>query len=108
MDQVIDGPTYFCNTMRVLRTKVSSTSIPTPHYNDRVDLGMAYPSAINMKSANPCTITVRTFFSITFGRTVNAGGKLWSPFGNTLTLEHSVQFVSRGAWIASLTSRRLK
>ena len=71
-------------------------------------IGKTYPSAIKMKSANPCTITVRTFFSITLGSTVKAGGKLWSPFGNTLTLEHSVHRVSIGAWIASLTSRRLK
>lgn len=67
-----------------------------------------YPSAINMKSANPCTMTVRAFFSIMFGRTVNTGGRLLSPFGNTFTFEHSVHSTSTGAWIASLTFLRLK
>jgi hypothetical protein len=67
-----------------------------------------HPSAINMKSANPCTITLRTLFSITFGKTVNAGGKLLSPSGNTFTFEHSAHSVSMGAWMASLTSFRSK
>jgi hypothetical protein len=63
---------------------------------------------MRMKSARPCTMTVRWFFSITFGKTVKAGGKLLSPFGKTLILEHSDHSVSSGAWIAFFTSLRLK
>ena len=79
-----------------------------PHTLQGKMFGKTYPSAIKSKSANPCTITVRKLFSITLGSTVNAGGKLWSPFGNTLMSAHSAHCVSIGAWIASLTSRRLK
>ena len=67
-----------------------------------------HPSAIKMKSASPCTITARSLLSITLGSTERAGGRLLSPLGNTLILEHSVQSTSRGAWMAALTSSRLK
>ena len=61
------------------------------------------PSAIRTKSANPCTMTLRSLFSIAFGNTVKTGGKLLSPLGNTFVL-HSSQVTLRGAWMACLTS----
>ncbi|KIK90683.1 hypothetical protein PAXRUDRAFT_831477 [Paxillus rubicundulus Ve08.2h10] len=45
----------------------------------------SHASASKLKSAIPCTIA---FFSIVFGRTVNAGGRLLSPPGNTFASEH--------------------
>ena len=68
----------------------------------------AYPSAMRMKSANPCAMTVRSLFSMTLGRTVKDVGRLASPFGNTFTDEHSVQVTLVGAWMAALTSARSK
>ena len=66
------------------------------------------PSAIRRKSARPCAITERLLFSMTFGSTVNAGGRLASPYGKTSIFAHNVQSTSTGAWIAALTSARLK
>lgn len=63
-----------------------------------------HPSAIKIKSARPWTITLRLLFSMAFGSTVNAGGKLASPRGNTLTSEHSAHSTSVGACSAFLTS----
>jgi hypothetical protein len=57
---------------------------------------ITHPSDMRMKSAVPCTITVRWLFSITFGRTVKTGWRLLSPFGNTLDVVHSSQ-VTLGA-----------
>lgn len=83
---------------------VSQNILPNRKRNDRTD-----PSAIRMKSASPCTITVLMFFSMTLGNTVNAGGKLASSsWGKTSSLLHAVQFTSRGAWMAFLTSVRSK
>ena len=53
-------------------------------------------------------ITDLLLFSITPGRTVKTGGKLASPFGNTLIFEHSTQVTLTGACIASFTSLRSK
>lgn len=56
----------------------------------------------------PCAITERLLFSMTFGSTVNAEGRLASPCGKTGMLAHNVQSTSTGALIAALTSARLK
>ena len=67
------------------------------------------PSAMRMKSARPCTTTARSLFSITLGSTVYAGGSDVSPpRTNTFVFAHSLHSTSTGAWIASLTSFRLK
>ena len=92
--------THFWIAIRVLLTPISA--IPPPLTN------RTHPSAIKMKSASPCTITARSLLSITLGSTERAGGRLLSPLGNTLISEHSVQSTSRGAWMAALTSSRLK
>lgn len=68
------------------------------------------PSAMRSKSASPCAITTRALFSITPGRTVNAGGRDESPCGKTSSclITHAFQFLPTGAWIAAWTSVRLK
>lgn len=64
---------------------------------------------MRIKSASPCTITVRLLFAMTFGRGPKDDGRLASPCGKTLTLSaHSVQSTPAGAWMCRLTSARAK
>ena len=56
---------------------------------------MRVPSAMYGKSRRPRAITERFLFWMTFGNTVNAEGRLVSPFGKTSILAHSVHSTSR-------------
>ena len=69
-----------------------------------------HPSEGSSKSARPVTITTGTPRFITRGRTSHETGvpRLLSPLTKTLLLLHSVHDTLPGAWIAALTSERLK
>ena len=90
--------TYFWIAILVLKDERHKDSSVYWSHKNSTD-----PSAIRTKSANPWTMTLRSLFSIAFGSTVNTGGKLLSPSGNTFLL-HSFQVILRGAWMACLTS----
>lgn len=63
---------------------------------------------MRIKSASPCTITLRSLFSMMFGSTVRPEGRLASPRGKTSTSLHSDHVTFVGAWMALFTSARSK
>ena len=71
----------------------------------------ANKSALNRLTASPCTIIVRSDFSITFGSAAKADGGESSPPSsptNTSISEHANHETLTGAWIARFTSSRSK